>query len=115
MPAAAPAFPPAEQSQFHQAREAAHFQPGDPGQHHADVDPGTLPRQHDPARFDAPHGYGETDADFDEIMAEDEEEPRRGRRGLMIVAALVGAIGLGGGMAYTYKTFFAVAAAVRRP
>ena len=40
-------------------------------------------------------------------MAEDEEEPRRGRRGLMIVAALVGAIGLGGGMAYTYKTFVA--------
>ena len=39
-------------------------------------------------------------------MAEDEEEPRRGRRGLMIVAALVGAIGLGGGMAYGYKTFF---------
>src|SRR5258708_35145531 len=39
-------------------------------------------------------------------MAEDEEEPRCGRRGLMIVAALVGAIGLGGGMAYGYKTFF---------
>ena len=39
-------------------------------------------------------------------MAEEEDEPRRGRRGLMIVAALVGAIGLGGGMAYAYKTFF---------
>jgi len=58
--------------------------------------------------FAAPQGYGETDADaeFDEAMAEEEEEPRRGRRGLMIVAALVGAIGLGGGMAYGYKTFF---------
>jgi hypothetical protein len=69
--------------------EAAHFQPG-----------------HEPPPFAAPQGYGETDAEFDEAMAEDEEEPRRGRRGLMIVAALVGAIGLGGGMAYGYKTFF---------
>ena len=107
MPAAAPSFPPAEQSQFHQGREAAHFQPGDPGQHHADVDPGTLPRQHDPARFEFPHGYGENDADYDEILAEEEEQPRRGRRGMMIAAALVGAIGLGGALAYTYKTFFA--------
>ena len=32
--------------------------------------------------------------------------PSRGRRGLMIAAALVGAIGLGGAMAYTYKTLF---------
>ncbi len=107
MPAAAPSFPPAEQSQFHQAREAAHFQPGDPGQHHADLDPGALPRQHDPARFEFPHGYGENDADYDEILAEEEEQPRRGRRGMMIAAALVGAIGLGGALAYTYKTFFA--------
>ena len=63
-------------------------------------------RQHEPPPFAAPQGYGETDAEFDEAMAEEEEEPRRGRRGLMIVAALVGAIGLGGGMAYAYKTFF---------
>ena len=62
--------------------------------------------QQEPPPFAAPQGYGETDAEFDEAMAEDEEEPRRGRRGLMIVAALVGAIGLGGGMAYGYKTFF---------
>ena len=40
-------------------------------------------------------------------MVEDDEEPRSGRRALMIVAALVGAIGLGGGLAYTYKTFIA--------
>ena len=68
--------------------------------------PATSRRQHEPPPFAAPQGYGETDAEFDEAMAEDEEEPRRGRRGLMIVAALVGAIGLGGGMAYAYKTFF---------
>ncbi len=59
--------------------------------------------QHEPPPFAAPQGYGETDAEFDEATAEEEEEPRRGRRGLMIVAALVGAIGLGGGMAYAYK------------
>ena len=53
----------------------------------------------------APHGYGE-EAEYDETMLEDEEEPRRGRRSLLIVAALVGAIGLGGGMAYAYKMFF---------
>ena len=52
------------------------------------------------------HGYGEPNSEFDE-MVEDDEEPRGGRRALMIVAALVGAIGLGGGLAYTYKTFVA--------
>src|SRR5262249_55218426 len=44
----------------------------------------------------APREYGEPDAAF----TEDEEQPRRSRRGLMIVVALVGAIGLGGGMTY---------------
>ena len=63
--------------------------------------------EHDPAHFGAPpQGYGETDTDFDEMLAE-EVEPRRGRRGIMIAAALVGAIGLGGAMAYTYKTLVA--------
>ncbi|HKD56810.1 MAG TPA: SPOR domain-containing protein [Hyphomicrobiaceae bacterium] len=63
--------------------------------------------QYDPPPFAAaPHGYGEPEAEFDEHMPEDDEEPRRGRRGLMIVVALVGAIGLGGGMAYAYKTLF---------
>jgi hypothetical protein len=62
--------------------------------------------QHEAPAFAAPQGYGETDAEFDEAMAEEEEEPRRGRRGLIIVGALVGAIGLGAGMAYAYKTLF---------
>jgi SPOR domain len=78
MPATAPAYGPADADPYQQA--------------------------HDPAHFGAPNqGYGETDADFDEMLAEEEEQPRR-RRGLMIVAALVGAIGLGGAMAYTYKS-----------
>ena len=78
-----------------------------PGQGYAQSDPGHFqPQQQEPPPFAAPQGYGETDAEFDEALAEDEEEPRRGRRGLLIVAALVGAIGLGGGMAYGYKTLF---------
>jgi hypothetical protein len=73
-----------------------------PGQGYAQADAGHF----DPPPFAAaPHGYGD-DAEFDEAMGEDEEEPRRGRRGLMIVVALVGAIGLGGGMAYAYKSLF---------
>ena len=73
-----------------------------PAQGYAQADAGFDP----PPFAAAPHHYGETDAEYDEAMAEDEDEPRRGRRGLLIVTALVGAIGLGGGMAYAYKTFF---------
>src|SRR5262249_62191457 len=40
----------------------------------------------------------------DEGMGE-EDERRRGGRGLLIAGALIGAIGLGGAMAYTYKLF----------
>jgi hypothetical protein len=90
MPAAAPSYAPAEADPFQQAH-----------------DPSLQQHDHDP-HFGAPQqGYGETDADFDEMLAEEEEQPRRGRRGMMIAAALVGAIGLGGAMAYTYKTLVA--------
>lgn len=52
-------------------------------------------------------GYAEGDDDYDALPDEEGDEPRRGRRGLMIAGALIGAIGLGGAMAYTYKTFIA--------
>jgi SPOR domain len=52
-------------------------------------------------------GYAEGDEDYDALPEEEADEPRRGRRGLMIAGALIGAIGLGGAMAYTYKTFIA--------
>jgi SPOR domain len=52
-------------------------------------------------------GYSESDGDYDALPEDEGEEPRRGRRGLVIAGALVGAIGLGGAMAYTYKTFIA--------
>jgi hypothetical protein len=52
--------------------------------------------------------YGDQEGDdYEAALGDLDDEPRGGRRGLMIVAALVGAIGLGGAMAYTYKMFFA--------
>jgi hypothetical protein len=65
------------------------------------ADPGALQRgghaQH--------QGYNDTD-DFGDGYYED-EEPRRGKRWLLIVAALVGAIGVGGALAYTYRSIVA--------
>jgi hypothetical protein len=53
------------------------------------------------------YGHGELHGEYahgeEEPYEEYEDEPRRGRRGLMIVAALVGAIGVGSGLAYGYK------------
>ena len=46
------------------------------------------------------HGY-----DPDDHPDYEDDEPRRGRRGLVMVSALVAAIALGGGLAYAYKTF----------
>lgn len=47
----------------------------------------------------------EQDAAYEEPQEAEVEEGRGSRRGLMIVGALVGAIALGGGMAYAYKQF----------
>jgi hypothetical protein len=82
------------------------YGPGQGQQPYGQQDPGIFDGQQDPPPFGAAHGYGETDNEYDESLGEEEDEPRRGRRGLMIVAALVGAIGLGGGMAYGYKLLF---------
>ena len=66
------------------------------------ADPGALQRgghaQH--------QGYTDGDADFGDGYYED-EEPRRGKRWLLIAAALVGAIGVGGALAYTYRSIVA--------
>jgi hypothetical protein len=53
----------------------------------------------------AQQGY-DGEAEYDEEF-DDEDEPRSGRRWMFIVAALVGAIGVGGALAYTYKSFVA--------
>ena len=47
----------------------------------------------------------QTEADGDYAEGEEEEEAPRGRRTMLVVAALVGAIGIGGGLAYGYKSF----------
>lgn len=53
-----------------------------------------------PAGGELEQGYAEDDGEEYEY-----EEPARGRRPLMIAAALAGAIFVGGGMAYGYKAF----------
>jgi hypothetical protein len=53
----------------------------------------------------AQHGYAETEGEYDDEFVD--EEPGRGRRWMFIVAALVGAVGVGGALAYTYKSFIA--------
>ncbi len=53
-----------------------------------------------------PQDYPEPDQDYNEEFFED-EEPRRGRRWILIVVALVGAIGVGGALAYTYRSLIA--------
>jgi hypothetical protein len=69
-------------------------------------DPAFAPQDHMHPGAPA-HGYAETDAEYDDVLQDDDEEPSRSRRGLMIVGVLVGAIGLGGALAYTYKAFTA--------
>lgn len=59
---------------------------------------------HDP--YAQQQGYAEPDAEYDDEFA-DEETSGRGRRWMFIVAALVGAVGVGGALAYTYKSFVA--------
>jgi len=110
-----PPASPAAQWDHQQGRDAGHYDLGsylpataDP-RGYAQAEPfqgsadGPFRHQYGSAR----EGYGEGDEDYDAMPDEDGDEPRRGRRGLMIAGALIGAIGLGGAMAYTYKTFIA--------
>jgi hypothetical protein len=67
-------------------------------------------QNHGPHHRDAQLGFGQAEGGElepaygdEEVEYEDEEEAPRGRRPLMIVAALVGAIVIGGTMAYGYK------------
>ena len=78
--------------------------PGQPGGHPQHADAGFQVSPQDHFTTEPQQEYADPDAAYDDGDL-DEEEPRRGRRTLMIVAALVGAIGIGGAMAYTYKTF----------
>lgn len=81
-----------------QMRAPAGHHGGPPALPHGGYDPYGQPLAHDGL------DHGDADEDFDEEEYED-EPPRRGKRSLMVVAALVGAIGIGGGLAYGYKKF----------
>lgn len=71
-----------------------------------DVDPYALEQHERPGgRYADEQSYGDPDQEYDDEELED--EPRRGGRRWLIVAALIGSIGLGGGMAYAYKVYFA--------
>lgn len=69
--------------------------------------PASDPGPFQPAAHHQQHqGYAEPDADYNEEYFED-EEPRRGKRWILICVALVGAIGVGGALAYTYRSLVA--------
>jgi hypothetical protein len=61
---------------------------------------------HQPAQHQQQQDYAEPDQDYNDEFFED-EEPRRGRRWALIAIALVGAIGVGGALAYTYRSLIA--------
>jgi hypothetical protein len=76
-------------------------------QPYSQADPGAYQQGPYASQFGAAQeGYAESDNYGDEFL-DDEDEPRRGRRWMFIAAALVGAIGIGGAMAYTYKSIIA--------
>lgn len=82
-------------------------QPGWQNGHLENPDFEPYPSRHDergPPRHaqDRPHDSREQDYADEE---EEDEEPRRGGRRWLIIAALVGSIGLGGGLAYVYKAY----------
>ena len=52
-------------------------------------------------------GYSEQDGDYGGEEYFEDDEPRSGRRWIWIAAAVVGAIGVGGVLAYTYKSLVA--------
>lgn len=70
--------------------------------------PGPTPFPQEPQGHYGPaqQGYAEPDPDYDDEFSDD-DQPRRGRRLMLIAAAMVGAIGVGGALAYTYKSFIA--------
>jgi hypothetical protein len=109
-----PQAAPGPQWDAQQVNDAGHYDlgsylpaAGDPRGYGAGEPPPFTPAADGPFRHARDQGYADPDSDYDPIAEEEEEEPRRGRRGLLIAGALVGAIGLGGAMAYTYKTFIA--------
>ncbi len=75
------------------------------------ADPGPFRQGADRAYGGAHQGYADSDADYSDDDFSDADEPRRSRRWMFVAAAaLVGAVGIGGALAYTYKSLFAPSA-----
>jgi hypothetical protein len=86
-------------------------QPGEPQAYGVAYQPGY---DNDPSPFaqqagqaQQHHGYVDGDMEYGDGGYYEDEEPRRGRRWLLIAVALVGAIGVGGALAYTYRSIVA--------
>jgi hypothetical protein len=117
----------ADQGQPAQAGPAYHFPPPEPEPNYGYNQPVYAPqwgqqgdqRGYDLANYMPADGpppfqqtahhqpaYAEPDPGYDDEFYED-EEPRRSRRWILIAAALIGAIGVGGALAYTYRSLIA--------
>ena len=98
--------PPGDDTQWQLA--GASDRRGEPAaDHHAYADPhdlGVEPGYGGEANGQLQHA-DDLAYDQDDLPDYEDDEPRKGRRGLIMVSALVGAIALGGSMAYAYKTF----------
>jgi hypothetical protein len=87
------------------------YMPAAPQQPYPPVDPNQFRQPQDHAYASGRQGYADPDAEYDDEEFVDGDEPRRGRRWMFVAAvALVGAVGVGGALAYTYKSLFAPSA-----
>ncbi len=100
------------QSQLHGAQHQASQHPGAQHQGYDYADPNGYnePGFAQPAGGELEQQYAEDDGQDYEL-----EEPSRARRPMMIAAALVGAIVVGGGLAYGYKSFLGGSATGQPP
>jgi hypothetical protein len=105
-------FPP--QGQWSQQTDPRGYDLGSympaPAQPYPPVDPSQFQQGPNPGAYGTqPHGYAQTETEYEDDEFGDAEEPRQSRRWMFVAAAaLVGAIGVGGALAYTYKSLFAV-------
>ena len=106
-----PPYPPQQQwSQQPDPRgyDLGNYMPAAPQQPYPPVDPNQFRQPQDHAYAGQRQGYADPDAEYDDEEFVDGDEPRRGRRWMFVAAAaLIGAIGVGGALAYTYKSLFA--------
>jgi hypothetical protein len=104
-------FPSDQQAGYGYGNQQQWGQPGEPQAYGVAYQPGY---DNDPSPFaqqagqvQQHHGYAEGDMEYGDGGYYEDEEPRRGRRWLLIAVALVGAIGVGGALAYTYRSIVA--------